>query len=544
MLLKNFIIVFLIIFCGLIYGQNGNNKYRITFTDKNNNPYSLQNPGQFLAQRALDRRQKYNIPLTTEDLPVTPAYIDSVVAKGFQLHCINKWFNSIVVEANDTVSLAPLYSLPFVASIDTVFKYKASFGRKSWQSQWKNNFVSSAADYGYAVDQIEMIKLDFLHANGWNGKGKIIAVMDAGFQNVDNIAGFQHLFQNGQILGTWDFVAREPSVYEDHPHGTAVLSIIAAYQPGKMVGGAYASSFYLFRTEDVFSESLVEEDNWVAAAEKADSLGVDIIQTSLGYFEFDHQSTSHQYSEMNGNTTRISQGANKAMTRGMLVVVSAGNEGNAPWHYITAPADADSVISVGAVNKDKILADFSSRGPSSDGQIKPEVCAMGQATVVYASNGDALAGSGTSFASPLISAGAACLWQVFDEKNAWQIRDLILKSCDRYLQPNNDYGYGIPDFSRAVMSELQLPYEEGREIVKLLNGNVGNGPLQLLIIPAYDGMVTIDLMDVSGKLLQQRSEVIDKKQLKIYKFDTENQGFFLLRVETPLKKYVFKILNP
>jgi len=262
-------------------------------------------------------------------------------------------------------------------------------------------------------------------------------------------------------LGTWDFVANEASVNEDNVHGMSCLSTIAANLPGLFVGTAPKSSFYLYRTEDISGEYPIEEQNWVAAAEKADSLGVDVFSVSLGYTTFDNSSFNHDYTDMNGNTTIISKGCDLAAKKGILVVVAAGNEGNGAWKYITAPADADSVLAVGAVNTARQVAGFSSYGPSSDGQIKPDVAAVGQGAVIANQNtGGPVFNNGTSYACPIMAGIVSCLWQAFPEVNNMTIIDEVRKSSDRANMPDDRTGYGVPNAKKAFVSLLKKTYSQ------------------------------------------------------------------------------------
>ena len=322
--------------------------------------------------------------------------------------------------------------------------------RKKLRNSDKSKKTKIDYAYGTSANQIQMLNGQVLHQQNYTGSGKIIAVLDAGFPGVNTTQPFQRLRDNNQILGGYNFVLRNPDFYTGVSHGTSVLSTMGGYKESSLVGTAPDASYYLFITEDDTSENPVEESLWVEAAEKADSLGVDIINTSLGYFEYDNTAYSHTYSEMNGTTTYMSRGAEIAFSRGMIIVASAGNSGNSADPHIAVPADAVSVIAVGAVNSAKSLASFSSIGPSSDNRIKPDVMAQGQTDVLSDELGNIVTANGTSFSSPIMAGMVACLWQAFPLKTNKEIRDLIIKSGDRYATPNNQYGFGIPNFSLAL----------------------------------------------------------------------------------------------
>ncbi|MBA2423210.1 MAG: S8 family serine peptidase, partial [Chitinophagales bacterium] len=316
-------------------------RYIIEFIDKENNPYSVTNPSEYLSQRAIDRRTRYNIAITSNDLPVTPDYVEQVRNTGVKLLNKSKWLNSISIETDDSLALLEIRAFPFVKSSAPIAP-RVSGKRVSKQ----NESISIAGkasgdhaiDYGKSVDEINMISGNSLHLQGFRGEGMMIAVFDVGFFNAPNLAVFDTLFSDGRVLGWWNFVNGDDSVFYDGTHGTAVLSTIAANIPGVMVGTAPESSFYLFKSEDPGSEYPIEEHNWAAAAERSDSIGVDIISSSLGYSRFDDTTFNHSYSDMDGNTTMVTRAADFAASKGMIVCSSAGNEGTKDWYYITAPA--------------------------------------------------------------------------------------------------------------------------------------------------------------------------------------------------------------
>ncbi|MFC2176372.1 S8 family serine peptidase [Bacteroidota bacterium] len=454
--MKSFLLLFICLpFFGV--GQNMPQKHWIQFTDKQSTPHSLSNPLTFLSQRALDRRAAQNIPLTQNDLPVDPAYIQQVWAEGATVLSTSKWFNSVSVLVSDSATLKAIWKLPFVKQTQAVARFKKD--RETNKEDVKSRLataetdLASEADYGTAFNQIDMLHGVSLHNKGFMGQGMLIAVLDGGFANLDLLPVFDSLINDGRILATWDFVSQEEMVYNDASHGTMVMSTMAAYQPGAMIGTAPRASYLLLRTEDDASEFPIEEDYWVAGAEYADSAGADVINSSLGYTTFDDSSFDHTYADMDGNTTRSAIGADIAASKGMLVVCSAGNEGNSNWKHIGSPADGDSVLAIGATDKDGFRASFSSVGPSSDGDIKPNVCAQGLQATVANALGSVTSGNGTSFAGPIIAGMAACLWQAYPQLTNMQIFRAIEESGHLHSNPDFLMGHGIPNFALA---NLQL----------------------------------------------------------------------------------------
>jgi subtilisin family serine protease len=427
------------------------NYYWIGFTDKNNTPYSLTQPESYLSERAIERRIKQNIPIDSLDLPVNPSYIGSVLSHNFTLIHSSKWLNGITVSSNNPADTAALAELSFIREIRLS---KPGSGTKSIRSKLADETTNGYAPidtsaYGQSVHQVSMLNAQYLHNDNYKGQGIHIAVLDGGFLNTDMYPAFDSLWANQQIIGTKDFVEPGSDIFNTHYHGMSVLSCMGGNIPGQLVGTAPKASYWLLRSEDTSSEYIIEEDNWVAAAEFADSAGVDIINSSLGYYNFDDVITSHTYAEMDGNTTRVTRAANIAFSRGMLVFSSAGNEGNDPWKYIIAPSDGDNVMGVGAVDKNRNPAYFTSFGPAADGDIKPNVAALGYNAVAQKADGSVGFINGTSFSSPIMAGTAACLWQKHPGKTAIQIKEAIEKSAHKYDNPDSLLGFGIPDMQLA-----------------------------------------------------------------------------------------------
>jgi subtilisin family serine protease len=450
--MRKFYILLLIFATATVFSQEQD--AWVYFNAKPNAQLYLDTPLKMLSQRALDRRANQNILLDAKDIPIEKSYINQVkTVSGISVMAQSKWLNSIHVRGTQA-TINSLKTFSFVDKIDFADKLLNTAGKiakpKKIRKSNKSNKTKIDYAYGTSANQIQMLNGQVLHQQNYTGSGKIIAVLDAGFPGVNTAQPFQRLRDNNKILGGYDFVLRNPDFYTGASHGTSVLSAMGGYKESSLVGTAPDASYYLFITEDDTSENPVEESLWVEAAEKADSLGVDIINTSLGYFEYDNTAYSHTYSEMNGTTAYMSRGAEIAFSRGMIMVAAAGNSGNSTDPHIAVPADAVSVIAVGAVNSAKSLASFSSIGPSSDNRIKPDVMAQGQSDVLSDALGNIVTANGTSFSSPIMAGMVACLWQAFPMKTNKEIRDLVIKSGDRYATPNNQYGFGIPNFSSAL----------------------------------------------------------------------------------------------
>lgn len=431
-----------------LYAQQSPGWYWVQFTDKNHSPYSFARPEEFLSARAIQRRTVQKISLTENDLPVSEFYCDSLAKLGIPVISRSKWFNAITTGYLDTMQVSILLQLDFVKKIK---QNKPGISSKSTaaESGIKTFEDGLLFNYGMGYEQISMHNGHLLHNMGYTGKGVQIAIIDAGFSRANTVPAFQRLWSNNQILGYRDFVSPGSDVFSAHSHGTTVLSVIGSYLPGTLTGAAPDASFWLLRSEDVLSEYLIEEDNWVSAAEFADSAGADIINTSLGYTTFDDTSQNHAYEDMDGKTARVSVAANIAASKGMLLVTSAGNDGSTSWKYISAPADAENVLAVGATDFLGIIAYFSSRGPSADGRIKPDICAVGYNTYVMSHTGMLAQSRGTSLSAPIITGLSACLWQANRQATNMDIFNAILQSSNRFENPDSIYGYGIPDFYKA-----------------------------------------------------------------------------------------------
>ncbi|MCB0821964.1 MAG: S8 family serine peptidase [Bacteroidales bacterium] len=560
MMKKLFTIFFSLLVSYSIIAQVAPNKYWVKFTDKDNSPFSIDNPGEFLSQRAIDRRTAYNIPIDESDLPVNQTYINAVAAEGATVLNASKWFNSVTIFTTNPAVVDAINQLPFVMgvekssggnSIANSYSEKPFFANESYAQIPETGYLKGTSsgqsyDYGQAYNQINMLNGIPLHDMGYNGTGMIIAIQDAGFLNANTIAAFDYLWDNDRILGTKDFVSPyDPDIFGSHSHGTSVLSTIGANLPGQMVGTAPEASFYLLRSEDGDTEYLIEELNWVSAAEFADSVGADVINSSLGYTTFDDPSMDHTYADMDGNTAPITIGADKAVSKGMIVVNSAGNSGGSSWQYIGAPADGDSVFSIGAVDASGNYASFSSTGPTADGRLKPNVVAQGQSsTIISAWSGEVSSGSGTSFSSPITAGMVTCLWQAHPDKRNTEIMEAIQMSGSLASNPNNQLGYGIPDYTMAhdmiTNAGVDIPFNNSVSVYP----NPFNDEFSILMNDGTLQIQKVEVTDISGKVIYTLNvNQVNGDLIKISGLASLNAGVYFIQINSAEGRIVKKILK-
>ena len=423
-------------------------KYRISLKDKAATEYSLKKPEKYLSAKAIERRRKQNLPIDSTDLPVCRKYIDEIRKQGVKIVVTGKWDNFVTVSCNDTTLIDRIAALPFVLSTEKVW-ISPGAGKPSMATERDSVLnqptIHSDSIYGRAITQIQMSNGDKLHEAGFKGQGMTIAVIDAGFHNVDKITAMQNI----RILGTKDFVNQQADIFAESSHGMSVLSCIGMNRPDIMTGTAPEASFWLLRSEDEYSEHLVEQDYWSAAVEFADSVGVDVINTSLGYYSFDDKSKNYKYRDLDGRHALMSRQASHIADKGMILVCSAGNSGAGSWKKITPPGDADNVLTVGAIDKRAVLATFSSVGNTADHRVKPDVVAVGVGSDVIRTDGNQGRANGTSFSSPIMCGMVTCLWQACPTLMAKEVIELVRRSGDRAGFPDNIYGYGVPDMWKA-----------------------------------------------------------------------------------------------
>lgn len=438
--------------------------WRYTLKDKQGSPHSLEHPGRWLSHKAVERRKRQGIALDSTDLPVSAKYLRQIENSLSQrqqgerrskaewvIVGTSRWNNTVLVRSNDTTLLRHLATLDCITQSQCVWTSPDSIDRyvKHTYHETFNPWDSiKGVTYGNGKDQLEMLQGQRLHNIGLRGKGMTIAVLDGGFQNVNVIPAFMR----GNIIGTKDFVyPNSPFFYQETDHGTKVLSAMAANVPNVLIGTAPEARYWLLRCEDQQTEQPVEEDYWAMAAEFADSAGVDIINSSLGYNDYDSIPDYYHQRDLDGQTALISRTASMLAKKGIILVNSAGNSGMGPWKKISFPADANDILTVGAVNMEKKNAPFSGVGPTQDGRVKPDVMALGSPASLISGRGSIIRDMGTSFSTPLVAGLVACLWQALPEKTALEIIELVRQTGSNAKDPDNIFGYGIPNFWRAYM---------------------------------------------------------------------------------------------
>lgn len=486
-------------------------KWIIQFTDKNSSPYSISNAAEYLSAKAIERRTTQHIAIDSSDLPVNPTYIEQVLATGNVTYLSqSKWLNQILIYCKDNATINAINQLPFVKqssaigllkSPKPIHEKKDDYVDKLYSSAKHNQTEEENFDYGNAYNQVHIHDGEYLHTKGFTGKGITIAILDAGFYHYKELKAFDSLLAQNSILGEKDFVDFDNSVNEDNAHGMYCLSVIGANVPGSMVGTAPHASFWLLRSENDFSEYPIEEHNWVAAAEFADSAGADMISSSLGYYRFDDPSFNHSYNDFYTGSTTVSSGAAMAVKKGMIVTNSAGNEGAGSWKYIVFPADADSVCAVGATDNGGLIASFSSYGYT--GKIKPNIVSVGAGTVLWGTNDIPVSGNGTSFSNPNINGLIACLWQAFPTLDNMTILNAAYESADRYTNPDNRYGYGIPNMKKAyaILKKKQNIITYGNDWL-FATPNPFTSKIDVKAIAQVEGNITLSLIDKDGNTVQ------------------------------------------
>lgn len=504
------------------FSLRAQDRYAIHYKYKPQDFYSLDDPSEFLTSSAIERRTRQRVPLDSLDLPVSEKYLESLKPFVEQMLYNSNWLNASVVIANPEM-LDQIQSLDFVESVVLVARGFVPEGRQvqinNARTGMKANKKKASAVTEAPFDfQNGLLGIQEMHELGYTGKGITVAVFDAGFPGVDQIPTFSHLFEKNQIVGTKDFVhVWNQNVFSKNQHGTNVLSLMASNDPELLMSGAPDANYILCITEEVPTEFRIEEYNWIKAAEYADSLGVDIINSSLGYWDFDDPGMDYTLEDLDGETAVISKGAAIAAQKGILVVTSAGNYGNRGERSITAPADARGILSVGATNMGMDRASFSSQGPTADGRIKPEVSTFGEQVWLMRSSGNLGRSSGTSFSAPQIAAFAAGLWQAKPEWTREQLIEEILKSSSLADNPDNWLGYGIPNFAKAyygpILGGISVEEQEWKIFPNPIKGN------ELFIKFGNHEQSEFYLIDLKGHVVKQaslsRSNIRDPFEVEI-----------------------------
>lgn len=536
LLMKKIVLIYLLSLTCIVLSAEGSYKYWVQFSDKNDTSFQLNKPEKYLSTKSLNRRYKQDIAIDSTDLPIKQQYIDSILAKGVSLHSKSKWFNGITISVSDTLIINQIKTLPFVKKTEKTFVPNLMRSAKLDTQKFKFKSVNITNDgYGNAFEQINIHNGIWLHQAGFKGEGIEIAVLDAGFLSVNTNPVFAVLRNNNQILGTHDFVNPQADFYATNYHGEQVLSIMAAYDYDKYIGTAPDASYWLLRTEDADSEFPVEMDNMISAMEFADSVGVDIITASLGYYNFDDSTMNLRYNKLNGKTYRASIAMTLCARKGILPICSAGNQGNLSWHYINVPGDADSILTVGAVTSSLTHSNFSSYGPTVDGRIKPTVCALGSNTAIINEQGKTSTNNGTSLSTPIIAGLTACLWQAMPSLTNMELMELIKKHSSKNENPDNEIGYGIPDFYAAYTDAV------GSGVVKSVLNSVD-------LVKVYPNPV-IDTMFISldASILGRNPELfifsMNGKKLMKQKLYDINTTLFLSEFKTGSYNLTIKLGN-
>ena len=494
----------------------------IFFSDKPQSSSYLTNPLNMLSQRALDRRARYNISLDIKDVPVEVTYLSQVAqANGISIMAKSKWMNAVHVQGFES-DIRNLSSLSFVDHIEFANKNIPSITRPITDN-YPTIATKTFYDYGNGANQINMLHGEYLHQNNFTGQGVLIGIIDAGFTSLDTELFFSDLFSQSRIVDKYNFPDNNVDVYQRSMHGTGVLSTIGSQDDGNLVGTAPDALFALYISEDVNQEMPIEETYWAAAAERADSIGVDVINTSLGYMTFDRADYNYSMSDLDGQTSFVSRAATIAVSRGINVVVAAGNSGASSWPKIGFPADTDAVITVGAVDVSGQVASFSSRGPTADARVKPDVMAQGEGASVFW-NGSIQNLNGTSFSSPIMAGLVACLVQANPNANPQQIKQSIIQTADKFAIPDDDYGYGIPDFSQnSLLSVSQNRFD---------NLIIYPNPTQQYLHINISKKRNYKIIDIMGKLVKQGNTDGDIALTEL------SSGIYFLQIKQQTYKFI------
>ena len=518
-------LIFTLLYIILSFSSFAQNYYAVKLVDKATDrvEHFKNNPLEMLTQRAIDRRQTLNINFNAEDIPIDKTIISMCENTGAEILSSSKWLNTLYVRATESQKTL-LEAIEYVEIIKSLEVSSSSKKTKSYPASLSEQKLSI---YGESEDFTTQIKTDFLHNLEFRGEGIQIAVFDAGFPGVNTTEPFKELRDRDGILGTYNFVEDIENVYRDNQHGTMVLSTMAVNKPNTYIGTSYEAKYWLFTTEDGGSETPKEEFNWIKAIEFADSVGVDVVNCSLGYYDFDLPFKSYTYSDMDGKTTFISRAASIGGQKGIVLVISAGNEGNKAWKYIGAPADAENIISIGAVNSTGIIGSFSSYGPSADGRVKPEVVAMGVSVPVYTKYGNLSYPNGTSFSSPIAAGSVACLRQAFPTASVNLIISAVNKSASIFNNPDERFGYGIANFEGAyniLKDQLSLNDFYTEKLTIAPNPIINS----LKIKGISNENIQYYILDVSGRLIKSAkgnfNYGVDLSEL--------TQGYYYLRLES------------
>ena len=537
--MKKSLLLFILLYCQFsLFAQQDAWVY---LTDKQNVATAISNPLSILTQKAINRKNAHAVSIDERDVPVNETYITQLKnTVGITVLAKSKWFNAVHVRGSETDIKNLKITFSFIDHLDFADKSLNAPKKVQTKKQSKLESILTTFNYGSAANQIQMFKGDKLHLANYTGTGMTVAVLDAGFPKVNTMSAFQRLRNAGNLKGSYDFVNRNDDVFNNttSSHGTWVLSTMAGYVENQYVGTSPDASYYLFITEDAPNENPVEESYWVEAAERADSLGVDVINTSLGYTTYDNPNYSYTTSNMNGNTAFITRGANIAFEKGMLLVNSAGNSGNDSWVIVGAPADAAGVLSIGAVKSDGTYAIFSSRGNNIQPSQKPDVVAQGQASFVITENDIITTANGTSFSAPIMAGGVVCLWQALPSLNSDQIMQLVRESASQYNVPDNFSGYGIPNLERALNNGFDLVKSMGNDVDLKIYPNPSSNKVYFTLNTG--DIATLYVFDVLGKLIFDTNVTYASPSVDI---STLSNGMYIVKIQSSNKSKTIKLIK-
>lgn len=508
----------------------------VYFKDKPNKAAFYASPTSELSQKSLDRRARYGIALNDQDAPIEPSYIQNVQNLGFVVKDYSKWMNGVAVNAT-SAQIAILQQQPYVQMVERFIKHPS--GGKMTPEKMANKFdefnksVLTEFNYGSGLAQINQVNLRPLHVAGYTGAGVTIAVIDTGFPRVNTGSAYSRIRNNGQIKGGYNFINKSNDIYNTsmNNHGSYCLGVIAGYISNQYVGSAPDADFYLYASEDGANEIPEELIYWTEAAEEADRKGVDVISTSLGYYDFDDTRYNLLYEDMNGTTSFIARTAQIAVEKGIFVLAAAGNEALNPWHYIITPADNEKVFTVGGVTSTGASSSFSSYGPNAAGQVKPDASARGTNTAM-AYNNSATTSSGTSFATPLAAGGVACLIQAMPNRPLAEIRELLRQKSSIYPNTTPQLGYGILNFGNTYAT-MGTDNTTKMGQLKIFPNPVVN----TFSIDTHEKIISIELYDVLGRKIQQLNNE------KTSNVEHLASGLYFIKVKTDQKEYVEKLIK-
>tara|TARA_R100001369_G_scaffold81213_1_gene112126 strand:+ start:778 stop:2403 length:1626 start_codon:yes stop_codon:yes gene_type:complete len=503
---------------------------------------ALANPLTILTQEAIDRKQLQGTSIDERDVPLNETYKNQINnATGITVYAKSKWMNAVYVRGSIS-NINDLLNLEFVTEVEFTDKdlnFRKPKGHTPSKLKIENEQSRIEYNYGDAANQTEMLAVDFLHENDFTGEGMVVAFMDNGYPNVMSNPAYATLRNEGRLLGGYDFVDREPNFEGTGSHGASTFSDAAAFLNGEFVGTAPDASYYLFVTEDGFNESPLEEALWVEALERADSLGVDVVNTSLGYQDFDDPDYDHSYEDLDGQTTIGARGANHAFDKGMILVTSAGNDGGG-FTFVGTPGDSPGMLTIGAVDFNGDYAGFSSIGPTVDGRVKPDVMAQGEFAAIVDQFGGVTFSNGTSFSSPIMAGSVASFWQVRPQTSNGEIMQLIRESASMYSNPSDEMGYGIPDFEDAYNALLQLSIED-----EMLENNFALYPNPVttevnISFPKRYTEATFYLYNVLGEQVKKARISSQNNQVDVSYLSA---GVYIATIQTGTEKTSFKLIK-